>query len=84
MTTGSPAAEFFQDPTRSYLLNVGYQKRAAAALTTSIATISKSVKDETLNKDALVVGLANSHLPAWSEVLRPERDRVRAALGLAG
>jgi GT2 family glycosyltransferase len=78
---GEPGAEFFQDPTRSYLLNVGYQKRAAAALTTSIATISKSVKDETLNKDALVVGLANSHLPAWSEVLRPERDRVRAAQG---
>ncbi len=78
---GEPTAEFFQDPTRSYLLNVGYQKRAAAALTTSIATISQSVKDETLNKDALVLGLANSHLPAWSEALRPERDRVRAAQG---
>jgi GT2 family glycosyltransferase len=75
---GEPAAEFFQDPTRAYLLNVGYQKRAAAALTTTIATISQSVKDETLNKDALVVGLANSHLPAWTEALRPERDRVRA------
>ena len=78
---GEPAAEFFQDPTRSYLLNVGYQKRAAAALTTTIATISQSVKDETLNKDARVVGLANSHLPAWSEALRPERDRAREALG---
>jgi GT2 family glycosyltransferase len=78
---GEPAAEFFQDPTRSYLLNVGYQKRAAAALTTCIATISQSVKDETLNKDALVVGLANSHLPAWTEALRPERDRVRATQG---
>jgi GT2 family glycosyltransferase len=78
---GEPAAEFFQDPTRSYLLNVGYQKRAAAALTTCIATISQSVKDETLNKDALVIGLANSHLPAWSEELRPERDRMRGAQG---
>jgi glycosyltransferase involved in cell wall biosynthesis len=78
---GEPAAEFFPDPTRSYLLNVGYQKRAAAALTTSIATISRAVKDETLNKDALVVGLANSHLPPWSETLRPERDRMRAAQG---
>jgi GT2 family glycosyltransferase len=77
---GEPSAEFFQDPTRSYLLNVGYQKRAAAALTTTIAMISQSVKDETLNKDALVVGLANSHLPAWSETLRPERDSVREAL----
>ena len=74
---GEPAAEFFPEPTRSYLLEVGYQKRAAAALTTTIATISQSVKDETLNKDALVVGLANSHLPAWSEALRPERDRFR-------
>jgi len=78
---GEPAAEFFQDPTRAYLLNVGYQKRAAAALTTTIATISQSVKDETLNKDALVIGLANSHLPAWSEALRPERDHVREAQG---
>jgi GT2 family glycosyltransferase/glycosyltransferase involved in cell wall biosynthesis len=76
---GEPAAEFFQDPTRSYLLNVGYQKRAAAALTTTLATISQSVKNETLNQDALVLGLANSHLPAWSEALRPERDRARAA-----
>jgi GT2 family glycosyltransferase/glycosyltransferase involved in cell wall biosynthesis len=78
---GEPPAEFFPDPTRSYLLNVGYQKRAAAALTTTIATISQAVKDETLNKDALVVGLANSHLPAWSEDLRSERDRFRAAQG---
>jgi GT2 family glycosyltransferase len=78
---GEPAAEFFQDPTRAYLLNVGYQKRAAAALTTTIATISQAVKDETLNKDALVIGLANSHLPAWSEALRPERDRVRETQG---
>jgi GT2 family glycosyltransferase len=78
---GEPAAEFFQEPTRSYLLNVGYQKRAAAALTTCIAAISQSVKDETLNKDALVLGLANSHLPAWSEALRPERDRMRATQG---
>jgi hypothetical protein len=74
---GEPAAEFFQEPVRSFLLNVGYQKRGAAALTTTIATISQSVKDETLNKDALVVGLANSHLQAWSEALRPERDRFR-------
>nr|WP_321986239.1 glycosyltransferase [uncultured Lichenicoccus sp.] len=78
---GEPSAEFFPDPVRSYLINVGHQKRAAAALTTTIATISQSVKDETLNRDALVVGLANSHLPAWSEDLRPERDRMRAAQG---
>ncbi|MBW4025418.1 MAG: glycosyltransferase, partial [Proteobacteria bacterium] len=80
---GEPSAEFFEGPTRAYLVHAGYQKRAAAALTTSIATISRSVKDETLNKDALVVGLANSHLPAWSEALRPERDRVRGAQGWA-
>jgi GT2 family glycosyltransferase len=78
---GEPSAEFFQDPTRSYLLNVGYQKRGAAALTTTIATISQSVKDETLNKDALVVGLANSHLATWSEDLRPARDRFREKKG---
>jgi GT2 family glycosyltransferase len=78
---GEPSADFFQEPTRSYLLNVGYQKRAAAALTTTIATISQSVKDETLNKDALVLGLANSHLPAWSEALRPARDRFRSRHG---
>jgi glycosyltransferase involved in cell wall biosynthesis len=78
---GEPSAEFFQEPTRSYLLNVGYQKRAAAALTTTIATISQSVKDETLNKDALVVGLANSHLPSWSEALRAEREEFRRAQG---
>jgi GT2 family glycosyltransferase len=78
---GEPAAEFFQDPTRAYLLDVGYQKRAAAAMTTTIATISQSVKDETLNKDARVVGLANSHLPAWSESLRPDRARMRAEQG---
>ena len=78
---GEPSAEFFPEPTRSYLLEVGYQKRAAAALTTTIATISQSVKDETLNKDALVVGLANSHLPAWSESLRPARDRFRHEQG---
>ncbi len=74
---GEPGAEFFSEPTRSYLLEVGYRKRGAAALTTKIATISQAVKDETLNKDALVVGLANSHLPAWSEAFRPDRDRVR-------
>jgi GT2 family glycosyltransferase len=78
---GEPAAEFFQEPVRSFLFNVGYQKRGAAALTTTIATISQSVKDETLNKDALVVGLANSHLPAWSEALRPDRDRFRHERG---
>ena len=76
---GEPAAEFFPEPTRSYLLNVEYQKRAAASLTTTIVTISQAVKDETTNKDAFVVGLANSHLPAWSEAQRPRRDQVRQA-----
>ena len=78
---GEPAAEFFPEPTRSYLINVGYQKRAAAALTTTIATISQAVKDETLNKDAIVVGLGNSHLPSWTEELRPDRARIRAGRG---
>ncbi len=78
---GEPPAEVFADPVRSYLLEVGYQKREAAALTTTIATISKAVKDEALNRDAIVVGLANSHLPAWSEASRPQRDRFRLEHG---
>ena len=78
---GEPSADFFAEPTRSYLMDVEFQKRSAAALTTAIATISQSVKDETLNNDAIVVGLANSHLPAWSDALRPRRDRVRRRLG---
>ena len=64
---GEPSADFFPDPARSYLLEVSYQKRAAAALTTAVATISQAVKDETLNYDATVLGLANSHLQVWSE-----------------
>jgi GT2 family glycosyltransferase len=78
---GEPAAEFFQDPTRAYLINVAIQKRLAAAMTTAIATISQSVKNETLNKDARVIRLANSHLPAWSEAFRPMRDSVREIQG---
>ena len=74
---GEPSADFFPDPVRSYLLDVSYQKRAAAALTTAIATISQAVKDETLNPDATVLGLANSHLQVWSESLRPQRARTR-------
>ena len=74
---GEPPADVFEDPVRSYLLEVGYQKREVAALTTTIATISQAVKDETLNGDAIVLGLANSHLPAWSEAFRPQRDRFR-------
>jgi len=81
---GEPAAEFFPEPTRSYLLNVGIQKRLAAPLTTAIATISQAVKDETLNPDARVVGLANSHLPAWSEAMRGRRDEARRRLGWEG
>jgi GT2 family glycosyltransferase len=81
---GEPGAEFFHGPTRSYLLNVHHQKRAAAALTTTIATISQSVKNETLNKDAIVVGLANSHMPAWSETLWPQRNVIRHELGWDG
>jgi hypothetical protein len=42
------------------------------------------VKDEALNNDAIVVGLANSHLPMWSETLRPRRDKVRHQLGWVG
>ena len=78
---GEPDAEFFPEPTRSYLLEVGYQKRAAAPLTTAWAAISQSVKNETLNKDMTVIGLANSHMPSWSEGLRPQRDSVRRELG---
>ena len=74
---GEPSADFFVDPVRSYLLDVSYQKRAAAALTTAIATISQAVKDETLNPDATVLGLANSHLEVWSESLRPQRAITR-------
>ena len=47
---GEPPAEFFPDPTRAFLVEVGQQKRRAAALTTTLATISQAVKDETLNK----------------------------------
>jgi GT2 family glycosyltransferase len=78
---GEPSPSFFQEPVRSYLVNVESQKRSSAALTTVIATISQAVKDETLNDDAIVIGLANSHLPAWSEALRPQRDNVRHQLG---
>lgn len=78
---GEPPAELFPDPTRSYLLDVEYTKRAAASLTTTIATISQAVKDETINEDAVVVGLANSHLPSWSEEQRSRRDEVRRAHG---
>ena len=81
---GEPPAEVFEDPVRSYLLDVGYQKREAAALTTTIATISKAVKDETLNRDAIVLGLANSHLPAWSEAFRPQREQLRREHGWSG
>jgi GT2 family glycosyltransferase len=78
---GEPSPAFFPEPVRSYLINVANQKRSAAAMTTMIATISQAVKDETLNNDAIVVGLANSHLPAWSEALRPRRDSVRQRIG---
>src|SRR4029434_2357977 len=65
----------------SSLRKVHKHKRDAPARTTTIATISQSVKDETLNKDAIVVGLANSHMPAWSETLRPQRNVIRRELG---
>ena len=78
---GEPPADLFQGPTRDYLLKVGDQKRRAAVLTTRINAISQSVKDEGLNKDAVVVGNANSHLPAWSETLRPMRERFREERG---
>jgi glycosyltransferase involved in cell wall biosynthesis len=78
---GEPSAAFFPEPVRTHLFNVAKQKRSAAALTTAIATISQAVKDETLNKDAIVVGLANSHLPAWSEAFRPRRNGIREQLG---
>ncbi len=78
---GEPDAEFFPEPTRSYLLEVGYQKRAAAPLTTAWAAISQSVKNETLNKDMTVIALANSHMQSWSERLRSQRDSVRRELG---
>jgi GT2 family glycosyltransferase/glycosyltransferase involved in cell wall biosynthesis len=76
---GEPPAELFPEPTRSYLLDVEYEKRAAASLTTTIATISQAVKDETMNADAVVVGLANSHLPAWTDAQRTRREDVRSA-----
>jgi GT2 family glycosyltransferase len=78
---GEPSPDFFPEPTRSYLQNVERQKRSAAGLTTMTATISQAVKNEALNKDAVVVGLANSHFLAWSEDLRPRRERARLKLG---
>ena len=78
---GEPPAELFPDPTRSYLLDVEYDKRAAASLTTTIATISQAVKDETMNADAVVVGLANSHLPSWTDLQRKRREEVRRTRG---
>ena len=81
---GEPPADRFPEPVRSFLHGVERQKRASAALTHTIATISQAVKDETLNGDALVLGLANSHLPAWSDALAPRRDRTRRRLGWDG
>jgi GT2 family glycosyltransferase len=78
---GEPSPEFFSEPVRFYLREVAFEKRSAASLTTAIATISQAVKDETLNDDAIVAGLANSHFPIWSQMLRPRRDEVRARLG---
>ena len=78
---GEPPADRFPDPVRSYLRDVERQKRSTAALTHTVAAISQAVKDETLNDDALVLGLANSHLPAWSDALLPRRDRARQRLG---
>jgi GT2 family glycosyltransferase len=78
---GEPPAELFPDPTRSYLLDVARQKRAAAPLTTLIATISQAVKDETLNNSAIVLGLANSHLPAWTDSFLKRREDIRKQLG---
>ncbi|WP_158555158.1 glycosyltransferase [Fulvimarina endophytica] len=78
---GEPSADFFPEPTRSYLIEVEDQKRSAASLTTQLAAISQAVKDETINDRAVVVGLANSHLPAWSPMHRPRRQRVRQATG---
>jgi glycosyltransferase involved in cell wall biosynthesis len=78
---GEPPAELFPDPTRAYLFDVARQKRAAAPLTTLVATISQAVKDETLNNTAIVLGLANSHLPAWSDSFLMRRAEIRKRLG---
>jgi len=78
---GEPPAELFPDPTRTYLFDVARQKRAAAPLTTLVATISQAVKDETLNNSAVVLGLANSHLPAWSDSFLRCRAEIRKRLG---
>ena len=74
-----PAAKI-RNPTNGGSASVPANDRRKS-LTTVVATISQAVKDETLNKDAIVVGLANSHLPAWSEALRPRRNSVRHHLG---
>lgn len=78
---GEPSAHFFQGPTREYLIRVGNQKKRSAALTTRINVISRSVKEETLYQDASIVPNANSHMIAWSETLRPERERFREEHG---
>ena len=78
---GEPPAELFPDPVKAYLLDVTKQKRSSAALTTLNATISRAVKEETSNDDAVVLGLANSHLRSWSDALLPQRRSVRARYG---
>ena len=78
---GEPPAELFPEPVKSYLLDVTKQKRSSAALTTLNATISRAVKDETLNDDAVVLGLANSHLRSWSSALLPQRGSARVRHG---
>jgi GT2 family glycosyltransferase len=78
---GEPPAALFPDPTRAYLFDVALQKRAAAPLTTLVATISQAVKDETSNNTAVVLGLANSHLPTWSDSFLMRRKDIRKRLG---
>lgn len=81
---GEPSPDFFGEPTRSYLREVEHQKGFAAPLAAAVATISQAVKDEGLNEEAIVVGLANSHLAAWSEALVPARRETRRRLGWEG
>jgi GT2 family glycosyltransferase len=74
---GEPNPEFFADPT--YLKGILREKRFCAPLAAGIFAISETVKSQSLNKNAKVVGLGNSHLGVWSEKMKAIREKGRAA-----
>ena len=78
---GEPSPDFFPEPTKSYLIEVAYTKRLSGPLAARRAAISRAVKNEGYSKDAVVIGLGNSHLALWSEQREAEREAIRRDLG---